>query len=165
MEPEDVLLLEMDGSEVSPVPGRRPSSETPMHVEAYRQRPEMRAVIHAHPSYATALTVAGLDFPNDVLPEVLLGLGEVACAPYSTPSSEQDAEAIRLLIREHDAIMLCQHGSLTVGRNLEEALLKLERVESVAEVFWKAQLLGNVKRLPPEARQQLVMLREKFFKS
>ena len=120
-----------------------------MHLEAYKQRPDVRAVIHSHPIFATALTVSGLDFPSDILPEVMLTLKDVPVSRYATPSSHDDADAIRPLIRDHNAILLRQHGSLTVGRNLEEALIHLERVEHVAEVFWRAKLLGKVKRIPP----------------
>jgi L-fuculose-phosphate aldolase len=132
----------------------------PMHLEVYRNRAGARAVIHAHPVCATALTVAGLEFPDDVLPESILALGEVPVTAYATPSSAEDAEAIRPLIRDHAAILLRQHGTLTVGADLEEALLRLERIEHVAEVFWRAQMLGKVNRLTPAARELLDGIRE-----
>ncbi len=163
MQPEDILVIGLDGDPLSPKEKRKPSSETPMHLEVYRQRPEVRAVIHAHPLFATALTVAGLEFPNDILPEVLLTLGEVPTTAYATPSSHEDAEAIRPFIRHHDALLLRQHGSLTVGRDLEEALIHLERLEHVAEVFWRARVLGRVETLPPPARQALLALRAQYF--
>ena len=135
-----------------------------MHLDVYRLRADVRAVIHAHPVFATVLTVAGVDFPADMLPEVILTLGDVPTTAYATPSSEADAEAIRPLIKDYDALLLRQHGSLTVGRDLEEALVHLERVEHVAEVYWRAQLLGTVRRLPAEAQAQLLALHEKLFK-
>lgn len=159
----DLLVIDPAGAVIAAAPGRKPSSETPMHLEVYRQRPDVRGVIHAHPVFATALTVAGLDFPSDILPEVLLTLGDVPTTEYSTPSSEHDAVAIRDLIKTHDAILLCQHGSLTAGKDLEQALINLERVEHVAEVFWRAQALGAVKRLTPEAREQLRVVRDRLF--
>jgi L-fuculose-phosphate aldolase len=155
LEPDDLLLLDLRGNVISAASNRKPSSETPMHLEVYRQRPDVRAVIHAHPVFATALTVAGLEFPDDILPEVVPTLGEVPITAYATPSSEEDAEAIHALIGTHQAILLRQHGSLTVGRDLDEALIHLERLEHVAEVFWRAQLLGNVKRLPSAALEKL----------
>jgi L-fuculose-phosphate aldolase len=163
MQPDDLLLIDLDGNPSSAAGGRRVSTETPMHLEVYRQRPEVRAVIHAHPIFATALTVAGLDFPPDVLPEVALTLGDVPVTPYATPSSQDDAEAIRPFIAQHNAILLRQHGSLTAGRDLEEALIHLERIESVAEIFWRAQMLGSVGRIPPHALERLAALRDKFF--
>ena len=165
MRSADALIVDMEGRSVGEASGSRPSSETPMHLEVYRQRPEVCAVIHAHPVFATALTVAGLGFPDDVLPETLLLLGEVPVTALAVPSSPEDVEAIRPFIGAHNAILLRQHGTLTCGVHLEEALLHLERLEHVAEVFWRASALGHVERLTPEARRRLQTIREQLFKS
>jgi L-fuculose-phosphate aldolase len=164
MQADDLLLIDLSGSVIGSS-SRVPSSETPMHLEVYARRPDVRAVIHAHPPFATALTVAGYEFPIDILPEVLLALGEVPITQYASPSSHQDALAIRPFIEDHDALLLCQHGSLTVGKDLEQALVNLERLESVAGVFWRAQMLGNVKRISPEACQELIAIRKHLFKA
>ncbi|MCE9645190.1 MAG: class II aldolase/adducin family protein [Chloroflexi bacterium] len=161
---EDLLVVDIEGNVISAKDGRRPSSETPMHLEVYKQREDVRAVVHAHPIFATTLTVSGLDFPVDVLPEVLLTLGDVPVTAYATPSSHEDAEVIRPFVKEHNALLLCQHGSLTYGKNLDEALIHLERIEHVSEIFWRAKMLGTVRRVPSEAQTQLVNLREKYFK-
>lgn len=161
---DDLLVVDIEGNVISAKEGRRPSSETPMHLEVYKQREDVRAVVHAHPIFATTLTVSGMDFPVDVLPEVLLTLGNVPVTAYATPSSHEDAEAIRPFVKEHNALLLCQHGSLTYGKNLDEALIHLERIEHVSEIFWRAKMLGTVKRVPPEAQARLVNLREKYFK-
>lgn len=163
MAPADLVRMDIDGNVLQSSGDRQPSSETPMHLEVYRNRPEVGAVIHAHPVFATALTVAGLEFPGDILPEVLLTLGDVPVTVYATPSSDEDATAIRPLIKQHDAILLRQHGALTVGGDLEEALVHLERLEHVAEVYWRAQVLGHVERLSPEAREALVEVRKMHF--
>lgn len=159
MEASDLILLDLEGQVLEATPGRKPSSETPMHLEVYRQRSDVRAVIHAHPLFATTLTVAGKDLPTDVLPEVLLTLGEIPTTRYATPASHEDAEVIRELIRDHDALLLRQHGSLTVGRNLEEALIHLERLEHVAQVYYQALLLGHVERIPAPALEKLRRMR------
>lgn len=161
---DDLLVVDIEGNIISAKEGRRPSSETPMHLEVYKQREDVRAVVHAHPIFATTLTVADLEFPVDVLPEVLLTLGDVPVTAYATPSSHEDAVVIRPFVKEHNALLLCQHGSLTYGKNLDEALIHLERIEHVSEIYWRAKMLGNVKRVPPEAQAQLVILREKYFK-
>ena len=135
-----------------------------MHLEVYKQRDDVRAGIHAHPVFATTLTVADVEFPVDVLPEVLLTLGDVPITVYATPSSHEDAEAIRPFVKDHAVLLLRQHGSLTYGKNLDEALIHLERIEHVAEVYWRAKMLGTVKRVPPEAQARLIELREKYFK-
>jgi L-fuculose-phosphate aldolase len=159
MRSEELLIIDRDGNVLESQGSARPSTETPMHLEVYRNRPQARAVIHAHPVFATALTVAGLEFPTDMLPEVLLALGEVPVTPYATPSSQEGAEAIRPFIQGHPAILLRQHGALTTGADLEEALMHLERIEHVAEVFWRARMLGHVERLSPEARERLLAVR------
>ena len=155
MDTDDLLIVDMDGNVLASASDRRPSSETPMHLEVYRLRPDVCAVIHAHPVFATALTVAGFDFPDDILPEVALTLGRVPVSEYATPSSRADADVIRPLIRDHDALLLRQHGSLTVGKNLDEALIHLERIEHVAEVFHHARQLGDVARIPFEELRKL----------
>ncbi len=152
---DDLLVVDLTGKVLSSAGGRNPSSETPMHLEVYKQRPDVFAVIHSHPVFATALTVSGLEFPADILPEVMLTLKEVPVTPYARPSSRENADVIRPLIRSHDAILLRQHGCLTVGKNLEQALIHLERVEHVAEVFWRASMLGNVKHIPPDELERL----------
>jgi L-fuculose-phosphate aldolase len=155
MRVDDLLVLDAQGHLIESGQRSKPSSETPMHLEVYRQRSDVGAVIHAHPPFATALTVAGMDFPTDILPETLLLLGDVPVAAYASPASAEDAEAIRPLIAGHQAILLRQHGTLTCGVDLEEALQHLERLEHVAEVFWRARVLGHVERLTPEAIRRL----------
>ncbi|MHB0940029.1 MAG: class II aldolase/adducin family protein [Armatimonadota bacterium] len=164
LNPDDMLVVDLDGNILSSRADRKPSSETPMHLEVYRHRGDVRAVMHAHPIFATTLMVAGLEFPVDVLPEVLLTLGDVPITDYATPSSHEDAEVIRPFIKDHNAMLLRQHGSLTYGKNLEEALIHLERIEHVSEIYWRAKMLGEVKRVPTEAQAKLIELREKYFK-
>lgn len=163
LNPEDMLVVDLEGKVISSRPDRKPSSETPMHLEVYKQRPDVRGVLHAHPIYATTLTVSGLQFPVDVLPEVLLTLGDVPITAYATPSSHEDAEVIRPFVKTHNAMLLCQHGSLTYGKHLDEALIHLERIEHVSEIYWRAKMLGEVKRVPPEAQAKLIELHEKYF--
>ena len=165
LSPDDLIVVDLDGNVVSAMVNRRPSSETPMHLEVYKQREDVRAVLHAHPIFATTLTVAGSEFPMDMLPEVLLTLGNVPITDYATPSSHEDAIAIRPFVKDHNALLLSQHGSLTYGKNLDEALIHLERIEHVSEIYWRAKMLGTVKRVPPEAHGKLIELREKYFKS
>lgn len=164
MQLTDLVAIDAEGRVIGKGAHRYPSSETAMHLEVYRQRPEARAVIHAHPVFATALTVAGEAFPTDILPETLLLLGDVPVTAYATPSSAEDADAIRPFIGEHHAILLRQHGTLTCGAHLEEALMHLERVEHVAQVYWRARALGHVEHLTPAARRRLVAVRDDLSK-
>jgi L-fuculose-phosphate aldolase len=121
-----------------------------MHLEAYRQRDDIGAVLHAHPPYSTALTIAGIPFPTEIVPEVLALLGEVPTAPYAPPGTHELTASIRDLIKHHDAILLSHHGSLTLGKTLEGALIRLERMELAAELFYLAHNLGRINPLPLE---------------
>ncbi len=161
---DDMLVVDLDGNIISSRPDRKPSSETPMHLEVYKHRNDVRAVLHAHPIFATTLTVSGLEFPVDVLPEVLLTLGNVPVTAYATPSSHEDAEVIRPFVKDYNALLLCQHGSLTYGKNLDEALIHLERIEHVSEIYWRAKMIGEVRRVPPEAQAKLIELHKKYFR-
>ena len=161
---DDLLLVDPDGKIISSRPDRKPSSEKPMHLEVYKAREDVRAVVHAHPIFATTLTVAGVEFPLDVLPEVLLTLSGVPTTEYATPASHEDAVVIRPFLKTHNAMLLRQHGSLTYGKHLDEALVHLERIEHVAEVYWRAKMLGEVRRVPAEAQAKLIAIRETFFK-
>jgi L-fuculose-phosphate aldolase len=154
-EPEDLLVVDGHNQVISGKPGLHPTSEMQMHLEAYRQRPDIRAVLHAHPPYATALTISGIPFPYDLIPEVMLALGEVPTCPYATPGSKELAESITVPIRNHNAVLLSHHGSLNVGQNLEEALIGLERLEHAAHTFALAQSFGKIIPLPADEIEHL----------
>jgi len=141
----------------------RPTSESSMHLECYRQRDDVMGVVHAHPPTAVALTLVGFDFQQCLIPEMVVLLGLVPTAPYSTPSSKENRDAITNLIREHDAIMLSNHGSLTVAKSLWEAYLMLESLEHNAGIIHRAlQLSGELKAIPADKIENLVDYREQF---
>lgn len=162
LELDDLLIIDLAGNllkDGNPRKKRRISSETPMHLEVYRQRPDVRAVIHAHPAHATALTVADIPFPEDVLPELLEGLGPVPTTDFATPSTDENAHAIRAHLAGHNAILIRNHGAITLGRHLEEAMIHLERLEHVARVIVLASGLGKIQHLPPAMLKKLHDLR------
>lgn len=153
---EDLVLVDSDGRLVA---GRgRPTSELLLHLEVYRQRPDARAVIHAHPPVATACTIAGVSLAEGILPEVVLTLGGIPTAPYATTGTPAMAAAIRDLLPRFDAMLLEQHGALTVGRDLWEAYYKMEKVEQAAWTLWLARQLGQVRPLPPAEVAKLTAL-------
>jgi L-fuculose-phosphate aldolase len=144
MEPGDLIVVDGGGKVLKGKPGARPSTEVLMHLEAYRQRPAVNAVLHAHPPYATALTLVEVPYPVDILPEVLIALGDVPTAPYATPGTPELAASIRELIRTHDSVLLSHHGSLNVGRTLDDTLIALERLEHAARTYCIARTLGPI---------------------
>ncbi|HTY37594.1 MAG TPA: class II aldolase/adducin family protein [Bacteroidota bacterium] len=162
MTTEMILKVDRAGNPVSFSSKYRPSSEVKMHLEVYRQRPDVKAVVHAHPPYATSFAVAGIPLNKCVLPEAILVIGSVPLAPYALPSTMEIPESIRDLIQHSDAILLQNHGSLTLGSDVLNAYHKLETLEHTASIVWKAIQLGNVNVLPDRERDRLMSLREKF---
>jgi L-fuculose-phosphate aldolase len=154
---EDLIVIDGKGQVIESRPGLSPTSEVLLHLEAYRERPDICAVLHAHPLCATALTIAEIPFPMDLIPEALIGLGSVPTAPYGTPGTEELALSIRGLLKETNCVLLSHHGSLTVGRTLEEALIALERLEHTARTYFLAKAAGEIHPLPAD---KLVPLRE-----
>ncbi len=159
-----LLVLRLDGELVSPYRGRdqRPSSEILMHLEVYRQRPDVNAVVHAHPPLAIAFSIAGVSLARCVLPEVIVTLGGIPTTEYGTPGTAEVPETIRQTIRDYDAVILAHHGSLTVGTTLWEAYLRLEKVEHTAQITLAAQQLGRVGTLSPEAVETLTEMRREL---
>jgi len=165
--PEQLIAVNLAGERVDePSTANadlRPTSESSMHLECYRQRDDVMGVVHAHPPTAVALTLVGFDFQQCLIPEMVVLLGMVPTAPYSTPSSKENRDAITHLIRQHDAIMLSNHGSLTVAKSLWEAYLMLESLEHNAGIIHRAlQLSGELKAIPADQIEKLVDYREQF---
>ena len=160
----DLVILRLDGSPISSYRGRaqRPSSELSMHLEVYRQRPDVHAVVHAHPPIATAFSIAGVSLARCVIPEVIVTLGSIHTTAYATPGTGEVPDSIRQSIKDYDAIILTHHGSLTVGRTLWEAYLRLEKVEHTAQITLAAQQLGRVQTLSPEAVEKLAAKRREL---
>src|SRR6266852_871805 len=138
---------------------RDPSSEMLMHLEVYRQRPDVKAVVHAHPPIATGFAVAGIPLDRAVLAEVLTTLGSVPIAEYATPSTRELPEAVRKYIKAHDGMLLANHGALTVGGDLYSAYFKMETVEHFAKISLVARLLGRENLISREEVMRLQELR------
>jgi len=153
---EDILTVDRSGQVLAGA--GQPTTELLLHLEVYRLRPEAGAVIHAHPPIATAFTIAGISLAESILPEVVLSLGAIPTAPYATTGTPEMAAAVRDLLPYYDAILLEQHGALTVGKNLWEAYNRMEKVEHAAWTVWLARQLGQARSLPPEEVAKLRQL-------
>ena len=165
--PEQLIIVNLAGRRVDEPSAAnaalRPTSESSMHLECYRQRDDVMGVVHAHPPTAVALTLIGFDFQQCLIPEMVVLLGMMPTAPYSTPSSRENRDAIMHLIQRHDAIMLSNHGSLTAAKSLWEAYLMLESLEHNAGIIHRAlQLSGELKAIPSHQIEKLVDYREQF---
>ncbi len=161
MQEADVVRIDTAGRVLAG--DRLPSTEIKMHLEVYRQRPDVGAVVHAHPPYVVALSLIGFGWKKAYMPESAIMLGAVPVAPYARPSTGQVPESIREPIRQSDIVILERHGSLTVGQTLEEAYQKLEILEHTARVIWLALQVGQPEPLPPEEIEALMKLRETVY--
>lgn len=140
--------------------GPKCSTEVGIHLVAYRERPEMRAVLHCHPPHAVALTIAGIDMQTPIIPEIIVTIGGIPTAPYGTPGTEELPESIREIVRCSDTLVMQNHGSVTLGANLLDAFKKLDMLEHTAKILWLAHCLGRVNALSPEAVRKLLGTRQ-----
>ena len=131
MAPEMMCITDLDGRKLAG--DRDPSSEMQMHLEVYRRRPDVQAVVHAHPPIATGFAVAGIPLDRAVLAEVVTTLGSVPIAEYATPSTKELPEAVRQYVQAHDGMLLANHGALTLGKDLFSAYYKMETIEHFAQ--------------------------------
>jgi L-fuculose-phosphate aldolase len=157
MTPDMMCVTDLDGKKVSG--DRDPSSEALMHLEVYRQRPDVNAVVHAHPPTATGFAVAGIPLDRAVLAEVLTTLGSIPLAAYATPSTAELPDAIRQYIKAHDGMLLANHGALTVGPDLYSAYYKMETIEHFAKISLVARMLGRENLISREEVMRLQELR------
>lgn len=156
LNPADVVVTDLDGRAVE---GARASSEILMHVAVYRRRPDVGAVVHAHPPAATGFAVAGLPLDRPVLAEPVVTLGPVPVVPFGTPSTADLAERVASAIGSAHALLLANHGALTVGETLWRAWERMETLEQFARIALAARLLGGQTELRPEDVARLEALR------
>lgn len=154
----DLITVDNSGAVLSGT--GRPSSEMPMHLFVYQHRGEITACVHSHPPYVTAHAVAGVRLEPDVLPEVVLFVGPVALTEFAPPGTEAVGDSLAPYIADHNAFVLRNHGLLTVGRTMREALDRHVTVEHFARISFLARQLGGMTRLPAEEVLRLDKLRQ-----
>lgn len=160
MTPEMIVLVDLEGRPLETTK-YRVSSEFPMHQIIYRHRPDIHAVVHAHPPHATGFAVAGLALDKAILSEVVLTLGCVPLARYGTPSTDELTAAIEPYLAYHDALLMANHGAVAYAETIEKAFNKLETLEHTARISLIARSLGNENTLPGEAIEKLYEIRER----
>jgi L-fuculose-phosphate aldolase len=157
MTPDMMVVVDYEGKKVS---GERdPSTELPMHLEIYRNRPDVGAVVHAHPPLATGFAVAGIPLTRAVLAEVITTLGSIPIAAYGTPSTSELPEAVRKYIKAHDGMLLANHGAVTCGPDVMSAYFKMETIEHFAKISLVARMLGGENLISREEVERLQGLR------
>jgi len=160
MKPEDLIVVNIDGKVLSGM--KKPSSEVFMHLQVYKDRPDVNSVCHAHPPYATGFAVAGIPLDKCILPEVIITLGSIPLIEYGTPGTEELYRPVTKLLKDYDAFLLANHGALTIGTDVINAYHKMETVEHFAHIAFVAQQLGYPNTLNKEQVEKLKSQREKF---
>ena len=141
MTPDMMVVTDLDGRKLAGE--REPSSELKMHLEVYRNRPDARAVVHAHPPTATGFAVAGIPLDRAVLAEVITTLGSIPIAEYATPSTEELPAAVRKYVKAHDGLLLANHGALALAGDVMNAYYRMETIEHFAKISLVARTLGR----------------------
>ena len=157
MTPDMMVVTDLEGKKIS---GQRdPSSELKMHLEVYRNRPDARAVVHAHPPTATGFAVAGIPLDRAVLAEVITTLGSIPIAEYATPSTEELPAAVRKYVKAHDGLLLANHGALALAGDVMSAYYRMETIEHFAKISLVARTLGRENILSRDEVERLQGLR------
>ena len=141
MEPEMLVLCNLAGEHIEGA--RHASSESKMHLMVYRERADVGSVVHAHPPYSTACAICRRPLTERYLTEVVSGLGEVPVTDFAMPSTDEVPESVRPFVRDHDAVLLANHGSLALGATLWQAFDRLETVEQTARIYTLVRLAGG----------------------
>lgn len=155
MKPEQLCKLDLSGNVLEMEKGFGPSSEVKMHLRVYQKRPDMTAVVHAHPIFATSFAVMGRALDRPIMPEVIVNFGEIPLASYGTPSTAEIPDAIEPYLADYQAVLLEHHGALTWAKDLQTAYMKMESVEFYAELLYRTTQLGGPRELSEEKLDRL----------
>lgn len=157
MTPDMLLLTDLNGNVLEG--DRHPSSETKMHLAVYRNRSDVRAVVHAHPAVSTAFAVCRQGLEEPYLAELIVGLGSVPCTPsFAMLSTDEVPNSIVPYLADHNAVLLANHGALTWGSDIWQAFDRMETVEHTAKILLNAHLLGNPVALTEDESSRLAGL-------
>lgn len=140
----------------------RPSSELKMHLRCYQERPDINAVVHAHPPIATGFSAAHKAIDGYSTIEAVLIFGSVPVAPYATPSTSEVSDSIAPYLSEHDGLLLSNHGALTVGSDLQTAYCRMETLEQLAKISLVANLLGGEKEIGKSNIEKILSIRKNY---
>lgn len=156
LDPNDLVVTDLQGHVVDG--NLPPSSELGIHLAAYRLRPDVGAIVHAHPKTVVAHSLANVQLLSTVLPETVVTLGVIPSVPYETPGSPALAAKMAGALADHDTIVMERHGAITLGRDLLEAYHRMETLEHAAETLYLAHTLGSIEALPEEEIERLLNL-------
>lgn len=160
LKPDDIAMIDMTGKQIA---GRKKrSSEALLHLEIFKQRPDVRSVVHCHPPHATAFAIAREPIPQCILPEVEVFLGDVPITRYETPGGQEFADTIIPFVDRTNVIILANHGTVSYGETVERAYWWTEILDSYCRMLMLARQLGNVQYLDEGKSRELLDLKDKW---
>lgn len=160
---EDMICkVDIDGNVLEANGKYKPSSEMKMHLRVYSKRPDVNAVVHAHPTFATCFAVARTPLAEPIIAEAIVSLGYVPVAPYATPSTKEVPDSIEAYLDNFEAVLLANHGVLTWSDDLLTAYMRMESVELYAELIYRTKMMGNAVKFTQEEIEKLYKVREKM---
>jgi L-fuculose-phosphate aldolase len=154
---DDLVVLDLNGRKV--FGKREPSGEYRVHLLVYKERKDINAVIHTHPVFSTSLSVCGYSLLKPILPEVFLIVGEIPIVEYGTPYTEELPNKLKKYVKDYNAFILKNHGLLTIGKNLEIAFFRTQKVEYLAKIFFISKMFGKVDYLNKKQIDKLLKIR------
>jgi L-fuculose-phosphate aldolase len=160
LQPEDMVIVDLRGEKLSGA--NKPTSEIDMHLTIYRMRPDVGAVVHAHPCTATGFASAGIALDKPLCSEIVVTLGSVPLAPYATTGTMELSESLSPFIPSHNAILMANHGVVTYGADLAQAYMRMESVEHYAKVVLAVRQLGTAQTLDPGELEKLAAIRARY---
>ncbi len=160
LKPDDISLVDMTGKQLA---GRKKrSSEALLHLEIYRQREDIRSVVHCHPPHATAFAIAREPIPQCILPEVEVFLGDVPITKYETPGGQAFADTIIPFVRKTNVMILANHGTVSYGETVEQAFWWTEILDAYCRMLMLAKQLGHVAHLSEGKTRELLDLKDQW---
>ncbi len=160
MKPEDLCVVDMDGEQIAG--NKKRSSEIMLHLEVYRQRTDVKAVVHCHPPHATSIAIAREPIPQCVLPEVEIFLGEVPIAPYATPGSADFSRSIIPFVKDSNVIVLANHGTLSFGTDLELAFWFTDILDAYCRTLILSRQLGGIHHIGVDHANELLAYKQQW---
>jgi L-fuculose-phosphate aldolase len=160
LQPEDMVIVDLHGEKLSGA--HKPTSEIDMHLTIYRMRPDVGAVVHAHPCTATGFASAGIALDKPLCSEIVVTLGSVPLAPYATTGTMELSESLAPFIPDHNAILMANHGVVSYGADLAQAYMRMESVEHYAKVVLAVRQLGTAQTLDPSELEKLAAIRARY---
>lgn len=144
LKPEDIVKVDMKGNVVG---DGKPTSELFMHINTYKNRTDVWGCIHAHALYSTAYSVAGISLDKMYLPEIALNLGRIPVIDYKPPHSADLATVVGESMKDNNAVLMSNHGSMVVGKTLLHALYMTENMEFMCKIDYLTRVLGNANEI------------------